>query len=113
MINCEKLNAVVPESTCIARQRMIHDDRIKHSKSNFILSCKGCKIGEKLWENNKKMIKKTKAERIKIKPSDPRICLHINLKSTPGLWAVLKELADEELRTPQDQALWILKETLL
>lgn len=163
MIKCEKLKALVPESTCVARQKMIHGKKNWRGSSGVILSCSGCKIGEKLWRNDKKMgssKEKTCATcgekypanlnffdpapraadkltsdcsacRAKVKgldkplplpaskkrrkpsPRQERKLLIINIESSPGLWDALVKKADENLRSPLAQALWILREKLI
>ncbi len=48
MVNCEKLKAIVPENTCIARQKKIQRGKPWEGRAEMVLSCQGCKIGEKL-----------------------------------------------------------------
>ncbi len=58
MIKCDHLKAKIPESTCIARQKIIYQADVKNmaaAKRNACFyrdSCGGCSIGQELFNNN-------------------------------------------------------------
>lgn len=70
MITCERHRALIPESTCIARQRIIQRSGTwnTHQRTTALevqYACKGCEIGEKLLRGEGVMEhQKTKACRV-------------------------------------------------
>lgn len=60
MVNCKRLKATVPESTCIARQRVIARDRSGADKADMKLSCKNCETGLRLLKGELKKMKTDK-----------------------------------------------------
>lgn len=66
-----------------------------------------------LSEILKEEIMKAKPKKKKPGVNDERVRLQINIGHVPGLYAALKKQAVKEMRSPTDQALWILKHILL
>lgn len=67
MIDCKRLKAIIPESTCIARQKKLLCDKSWIGRAEMALSCQGCEIGEKLLKGEKMDMEEKKCTKCKNK----------------------------------------------
>lgn len=90
-------------------------DKANRAKDGLTTDCKACRAKERGEEFTPPVIPiKTQAPKNrKSKPGQTRKILNINIEDSPGLYDALVERANENLRTPLAQALWILREELI
>lgn len=136
MFDCErKPKTRVTRNTCIARQKLIHKPpkgTFKRQYNDAMELCYGCEKGIELYKKNKKKGKKkmtqtvdntiTKNENVETLTSSQDTAtnngtynsvLFIDLREEPALMKKIQEWANMERRTPENQILYHLENTVL
>lgn len=105
-MRCEKYHAIIPECTCIARQKQVARKRVHPHERGADPGCRNCAQGLAV------MAAHEKGEEVAVKTSKKTTTdtnLTINFAKCPEILERIAQVAADEERSPDRQVLYWLK----